>query len=528
MVTIFDIVLVMHSDTKRLSTHISPIIIAVIVLLICLTGSMITWQVVRDMTSRSINQKVKDNLADMNTLIKHRIDNYIATLYSIDAFFSASDFVSFDEFSTFAKNEKIFERYPGLFSLSFIERVLDKDKLSFVKTTQSTYNLYDRKFVFNITPDTQSSEYYVVKYVEPVIGRQKTIGLDYLSDPLRKALAIEARDSGKPVISDPLISINTQRPIFLTILPIYRNSSSISTVEDRRTNLLGFAVSVIDIETMFKDVMNDYTEYTQTHWTISRIDQNNQKIILFENGKTIQNIKFQPQSNNFQIANKLWILEGGSIVSDESILEQNIPTILLYSFITVSILISGYIYFLLYSKRKAERISLQKTKELHENEDKFQAISRTTGEAIFMMDKNDEIVFWNLASEKIFGYTSEEAIGSKFHTMIVSADQQSSYQKIFNLLTTMQDTDTTEQRMQMVMSKKTGEILNINLSISAISVKEKWHAVAIAQDVTEQTKLKEDHELHVLELERINQLMIGRELKMIELKEQLKKFDKDI
>lgn len=50
---------------------------------------------------------------------------------------------------------------------------------------------------------------------------------------------------------------------------------------------------------------------------------------------------------------------------------------------------------------------------------------------------------------------------------------------------------------------------------------------SIKQDAQEEQKTKTEHNAHIVELERMNNAMVGRELKMIELKAQIAKLEKD-
>jgi hypothetical protein len=81
---------------------------------------------------------------------------------------------------------------------------------------------------------------------------------------------------------------------------------------------------------------------------------------------------------------------------------------------------------------------------------------------------------------------------------------------------------TTSKSVEVPMKKKSGEVVIAALSISETKLDDRWLAVGIIRDITQdkehERKLKEKME----EMEKMNKLMTDRELKMIELKEKIR------
>ena len=69
--------------------------------------------------------------------------------------------------------------------------------------------------------------------------------------------------------------------------------------------------------------------------------------------------------------------------------------------------------------------------ELLESEEKFRKISSSAQDAIVMMDSEGDITYWNPASEKIFGYSYEDAVGKNLHALIVPQYQQNAFKEGF-------------------------------------------------------------------------------------------------
>jgi PAS domain S-box-containing protein len=67
---------------------------------------------------------------------------------------------------------------------------------------------------------------------------------------------------------------------------------------------------------------------------------------------------------------------------------------------------------------------------------------------------------------------------------------------------------------------------NANISIKRDSSGEFDGVIVVIRNITTSKKMQEEMEEKISELQKLNKLMIGRELKMIELKETIKKLKK--
>lgn len=62
----------------------------------------------------------------------------------------------------------------------------------------------------------------------------------------------------------------------------------------------------------------------------------------------------------------------------------------------------------------------------------------------------------------------------------------------------------------------------IELSISAINIRGVWNALGIVRDITERKRIEDEIRRNLDEAERLNRVMVGRELKMEELRERIR------
>ena len=100
-------------------------------------------------------------------------------------------------------------------------------------------------------------EYYPVFFVNPYKGNNAAFGFDLGSNKVRHAALEKARDTGKLTVSGriTLVQETGKQFGFLTFLPIYRHGIALKTIKDRRNHLLGFALGVFRIGSLFESVL---------------------------------------------------------------------------------------------------------------------------------------------------------------------------------------------------------------------------------------------------------------------------------
>jgi PAS domain S-box-containing protein len=117
------------------------------------------------------------------------------------------------------------------------------------------------------------------------------------------------------------------------------------------------------------------------------------------------------------------------------------------------------------------------------------AIVESSDDAIISKTLNGIITSWNFAAERMFGYSSQEAVG-KHITLIIPAELQEEEETILAKLRKGEHID----HFETVRMRKDGTRINISLSISPIknSAGQIIGASKIARDITESKRLQQN------------------------------------
>ena len=166
------------------------------------------------------------------------------------------------------------------------------------------------------------------------------------------------------------------------------------------------------------------------------------------------------------------------------------------------------------AKKKAED-------KFRESEERFRSVAETANDAIIAIKAPDTIYFWNRKAEEMFGYSSTEAIAMKLHKLIVPEKfREKAYEGMQRFFQTGTG-PAIGKSLEFTALRKDGSEFPVELSISAMNIRGEWHATGIIRDISERKRLENELKEKLDIVERMNKLMVGRELKMEELRKEI-------
>jgi PAS domain S-box-containing protein len=149
--------------------------------------------------------------------------------------------------------------------------------------------------------------------------------------------------------------------------------------------------------------------------------------------------------------------------------------------------------------------------QMRDSEEKFRVISASAMDAIVLIDAQGKISYWNPAAQRIFGYTDEEAGGQDVFKLLVPKRFHKDVQQALTRLRKTGHCQTAGREIEFAAKNKDGKEFSVELSLSALQMKGKWHAVGLIRDVTERKRmeriLKEDEEKHRAISKKLESLM---------------------
>ncbi len=129
---------------------------------------------------------------------------------------------------------------------------------------------------------------------------------------------------------------------------------------------------------------------------------------------------------------------------------------------------------------------------LRENEARLRAITDSAQDAILMMNPEGDISYWNLAAERIFGYTSAEAIGQNLHALLVPRRYHEAHQAALPEFGQTGQGPAVGKTTDLEGRRKDGQEISLQLSLSSVQIGGRWHGVGILRDITERKRAEEE------------------------------------
>ncbi|HEY3381101.1 MAG TPA: PAS domain S-box protein [Vicinamibacterales bacterium] len=128
---------------------------------------------------------------------------------------------------------------------------------------------------------------------------------------------------------------------------------------------------------------------------------------------------------------------------------------------------------------------------LREREEIFSSISAAAEDAIIMIDQDSRVTVWNDAAERLFGYTRDEAEGQPLYALIIPEEHETPFLSGFAQFRMTGEGPFIGSGQQIHARHKDGSKIPVELSASAVRLRDRWHAVGIIRDITERLKVDE-------------------------------------
>ena len=495
-------------------------IVPLAVFLITVLVVLLAFKYVKDNIQKQEQAQFNSFSKSLNDSLNNRVGIYVNSLYGAKGLFAASQSVERNEWQAYIDTTGIISRYPGISLMAYVPQVTASSLPAFEKSVQTDSSINPAGYPnFTIHPFSQKSFYYPYLYLDPGSATSTALGFDLGSDPVRLAGLNQAADSGNPVLTGLGPSVTGTTQVFAVYLPVYYNGATTATVVQRRQSLQGFVVAAFQAQNFFKTIFGELDIPAPVSVTVNDVTNdvsgNGQQLYQNQAPENVNNNFVS--SENISVGGRTWLVTVSAPTNYNNVFfEQQTPYWVLALGLLLSLLVSGLFYASASSQKRAMALAAQMTQALKASEEKYRNIFEATQDVIYRADTAGVITMMSPSVEKYLGMRADEMIGKNATSFY--KDPKAREPMVKKLMGTGFITD-----YPITLLNKNSQPVEVSLdahtlkdsSGKMLGVEGIWH------DITERKKAEDQLKERTNELERLNKIMVDREIKMTELKEEI-------
>ncbi|MGE4297788.1 MAG: transporter substrate-binding domain-containing protein [Desulfovibrionaceae bacterium] len=157
--------------------------------------------------------------------------------------------------------------------------------------------------------------------------------------------------------------------------------------------------------------------------------------------------------------------------------------------------VAGLILFVVIraNRKLAREVAERKLAEarLLDSEHQIRAMSEAIHDGLIMIDAASRVLFWNRASEALFGYTAEEALGRDMHALFVDEALRPQAQAGMESFARTGQGPVVGNVVQATALRRDGTPFPVEVGVSAFQVAGAWRAVGTVRDITERKRVED-------------------------------------
>lgn len=401
--------------------------LALSVLGVMLLITWLSWQQATQNELKQANIQFQGSANDLHVIVTKELESYIKALEGARGLFAASNDVSRSEWKAYIDSLQLNQYYPGTLGVGFAQMLSPEQKAAHIKQVRNEgFPSYD------IFPAGERNQYSTVTFIEPFTeSNQRAFGYDMFADPIRREAMERARDTGEPAMSGKVSLVQetgADPQGVLIYLPIYQKNRPLTSPEERKAALIGFVYMPVRMTDFMLATLGNQTHGLNMSLfdTPTAADLTaDTRLYVFNAQYGIENTSYAPsflRTETATIAGRPLTFRYASLPSYRtSTSAQSLPNIILFSGVTLSLLLAALTYTLGSSRARALRLANAMTVDLRNERNaavttqhKDEAILRSIGDGVFVVDRSGVVRLFNKAAEAISGVGERQAIGRHY------------------------------------------------------------------------------------------------------------------
>jgi diguanylate cyclase (GGDEF)-like protein/PAS domain S-box-containing protein len=418
-----------------------------------------------------------DSLASqLSEQLRVRLESQEAVLAQISALFTyqQSD-VSQEDFHNFVK--VTLDKYPMIYALEWVPKISHARRDGFIAEMQSEFpGFYIKQPGENNQWQAvkDRSYYFPLTYIEPANAQtQRTVGFDLASMDNRKITLLQAFKQNKAVVTSPIkLYLSSGRQMGLLLMyPVHGHRYD----------------GVVQTVLISKDFFGAIFARTQPLLNVRLVEKESQAVVYIAMTDQPSDIVF---SRDFMFGDKHYRLD----LSPSARYYAEHRGWQSWSMLAVGIFCTGLVGAILlmgtgYTARVVAQVN-EKTLALKESATRFQEITDTLGEGIYVTDMSGVITFINPEALRLLDWRKRDLIGKSAHALFhYKKVDHTHYAEHECLLCNVMNSGQAVKTSDEVLWRRDGQPIHIDVtSVPIIRDQQVCGAVVVFDDISNRKK----------------------------------------
>jgi PAS domain S-box-containing protein len=317
------------------------------------------------------------------------------------------------EFAAYVEARDLPKEFPGVRGFGFIQRVLPKDLNAFIAAERADQA---PKFGIRKLSVVDYPDLYVVRFIVPGESSPGLLGLDIGSEPLRRAAAEQAVDSGEPAITTTisLAQISRKAPGVLLYVPVYEKNSHPRTVNERRAALRGLLFAPIVMGELLDgliDVQSQRLDIELFDSTGASMYDSDGDVAAPGTVKTLGTKHRISISQSLSLPGRELTLRTKSTPAFEFNIDQTSPYFVFAAGALLSILLAWTLFQQANARDRAETLARKMTQQLSEDKARWHDFSCSGSDWFWETDVEHRFSFFSDNFEATYGLAPGKLLG---------------------------------------------------------------------------------------------------------------------
>ncbi|MGI9045577.1 MAG: CHASE domain-containing protein [Burkholderiales bacterium] len=478
-------------------------------LLAAIAVTVLGWHLVASESGRNAGERFHVLTDEIESRITDRLQSAEEILLGAAGLFAASQSVERDEWREYVARLRLEKNFPGIQGVAYALRIQPSEKDAHVEQVRSA-GFPD----YRIKPEGVRDEYNAIVYIEPFSGRNlRAFGYDMLTEPVRGAAMMAARDTGETTISGKVtLQQETETGVqagFVMYPPVYRNGAAVATVEQRGAALSGY----VSVPFRVNDLLASTLDRELLFATLQIFDGESpvDDALLYDSelvhGRARQHgIPIFTSQTMLDIENRRWTLRFTSLPAFEKTIDRQKAQVVMIAGIVISLLLFILVRSLAVTRERALALAKDMTSSVLESEAKFRSLAESANEAIVISKGEGKIVSWNRGAQAIFGYTAREIVDDDL-TRIMPERYREPHRRGMERMRIAGEGRLLGKTIELAGLRKDGSEFPLELSLAAWETHEGRFYSGVIRDITGrkalETELAQRNELVNAVLENV-------------------------